>query len=163
MQDKKYYVVEVDSNNIITELVEESKDFEACISKATELNENRKPGKRYAPFTSAGLAPTVGKNIEDECKAKAGVVSDESQDGCIKDCKTAMRMLMVTDLAITSSHQCPIPTISPEKAHEAIQTCSMLLMSILMMNMSHQQEKSNSKEIVEDLFKHLGLNTKSED
>ena len=162
MQDKKYYVVEVDSNNIITELIEESKDFEACLSKATELNENRKPGKRYAPFTSAGQAPTVGKNIEDETRLKAGEVSNESKDGCIDDCKTAMRMLMVTDLAITSSHQCPIPTISPEKAHEAIQTCSMLLMSIIMMNMSHKQEKAQNKDIVEDLFKNLGLSTKED-
>lgn len=163
MQDKKYYVVEVDSNNIITELVEESKDFESCLEKATELNENRKPGKRYVPFPSAGLAPSVGKNIEDETRLKGGRVSEESQNGCINDCKTAMRMLMVTDLAITSSHQCPIPTISPEKAHEAIQTCSMLLMSVIMMNMHHKREKAESKDLVEDLFKHLGLNTKSED
>jgi hypothetical protein len=152
------YIVKLNKDNIILSVEECNKSMSEVLDIAHTKNEaNTDKDTHYVPFFHASTAPAIGKNINEEKRLKGKAPSEESVDSCLADINAAIRILMPIDMTIQYTHNCPLPDVSLEKAHEALEISMMLLVALRVMNDHYKEERAEQKQSVKDLFKDLGL------
>lgn len=156
-------VIDKDSNKILS-FEEYGDDVNKVVADMDIKNkDNTNTAIEYKAMLFCQAKPTLGADYDKNHVLICKKASDEAKEEDMEAIDSAIQLLMSFEMTLKVFGKSPLPFCTKEELQRSIKNVISMLFMTKLMNDKINAEKKQNKQVVEDLFKDLGLKFKKED